>query len=548
MDRFISITRNITNNSELFLNPIIHYKRFEEKPFLKNEKNSTTILLGGFTFRHDYFVRAGIEGLGYKVQNLPTPNLEVYHVGREYCNNGMCNPTYFTIGNLISYLKKLEAQGMSRDYVIKNYIYFTAGACGPCRFGMYEGEYRLALRNSGFEGFRVLTFQQLEGFNQAGKDNGLEMNEEYFLGILMGIILADIVNEIGYKIRPYEINKGETDRILKEATEEIFHTIKEKQSLLKESKTIKVFQSITRTESKGLFALIMDEVLSAVYTDQLKKLSERLSKIEVDYLRQVPIVKITGEFWAQTTEGDGNFKMYKYLENEGAEIIIEPISTWLLYLLYDGNQYITDRYDSNKTLKQKINYLRKKLLIKLGEYLLSREYNRFRKAVNFLPQSLTNQYLLEKLAHKYYNSRARGGEGHLEVAKSIYHTINHLSHMVMSLKPFGCLPSTQSDGVHSVVTSHYPEMNFLPIETSAEGEINAYSRVQMTLTDARMKSKKEFEKSLEDTKLTIEKIRDYIVKHPRLQSATYLIHRRKNVVSKSANFVYHISDLIGRSK
>jgi len=268
----------------------------------------------------------------------------------------------------------------------------------------------------------------------------------------------------------------------------------------------------------------------------------------VDCLRQVPIVKITGEFWAQTTEGDGNFKMYKYLEDEGAEIITEPISTWLLYLLYDGNQYITDRYESNKTIKQKINYLKKKILIKLGEYLLSREYNRFRKAVNFLPQSLTNQYLLEKLAHKYYHSRARGGEGHLEVAKSIYHTINHLSHMVMSLKPFGCLPSTQSDGVHSVVTSHYPEMNFLPIETSAEGEINAYSRVQMALTDARMKSKKEFEKSLEHTKLSVEKIREYIIKHPYLQSATYFISKRKDVVSKSANFVYHISDLIGSSK
>jgi predicted nucleotide-binding protein (sugar kinase/HSP70/actin superfamily) len=548
MDRFINIERNIANNSELFLNPIRHYKRFEEKPFLKNEKNATTILLGGFTFRHDYFVRAGIEGLGYKVQNLPTPNLEVYHVGREYCNNGMCNPTYFTVGNLINYLKKLEAQGMSRDHIIKNYIYFTAGACGPCRFGMYEGEYRLALRNSGFEGFRVLTFQQMEGFNQAGTDNGLDMNEEFFLGILIGIILADIVNEIGYKIRPYEINNGETDRILKEATEEIFHTIKKKQSLLKESKIIKAFQTITRSESKGLFALILDEVLSSIYTDQLKTLSEKLSKIEVDCLRQVPIVKITGEFWAQTTEGDGNFKMYKYLEDEGAEIITEPISTWLLYLLYDGNQYITDRYESNKTIKQKINYLKKKILIKLGEYLLSREYNRFRKAVNFLPQSLTNQYLLEKLAHKYYHSRARGGEGHLEVAKSIYHTINHLSHMVMSLKPFGCLPSTQSDGVHSVVTSHYPEMNFLPIETSAEGEINAYSRVQMALTDARMKSKKEFEKSLEHTKLSVEKIREYIIKHPYLQSATYFISKRKDVVSKSANFVYHISDLIGSSK
>jgi len=39
-------------------------------------------------------------------------------------------------------------------------VFFTAGACGPCRFGMYEAEYRLALRNAGFDGFRVLLFQQ----------------------------------------------------------------------------------------------------------------------------------------------------------------------------------------------------------------------------------------------------------------------------------------------------------------------------------------------------------------------------------------------------
>ena len=40
--------------------------------------------------------------------------------------------------------------------------------------------------------------------------------------------------------------------------------------------------------------------------------------IEVDRLRVKPIVKITGEFWAQTTEGDGNFHMFEFLEREGA--------------------------------------------------------------------------------------------------------------------------------------------------------------------------------------------------------------------------------------
>ena len=56
--------------------------------------------------------------------------------------------------------------------------------------------------------------------------------------------------------------------------------------------------------------------------------------------------------------------------------------------------------------------------------------------------------------------------------------------MVLSLKPFGCMPSTQSDGVQSAVADQFKDMIYLPIETSGEGEINAHSRVQMALGEA----------------------------------------------------------------
>jgi len=35
------------------------------------------------------------------------------------------------------------------------------------------------------------------------------------------------------------------------------------------------------------------------------------------------IVKITGEFWAQTTEGDGNFNMFRFLQREGAQVLVD---------------------------------------------------------------------------------------------------------------------------------------------------------------------------------------------------------------------------------
>ena len=60
---------------------------------------------------------------------------------------------------------------------------------------------------------------------------------------------------------------------------------------------------------------------------------ERIAAIEVDRLRVKPIVKITGEFWAQTTEGDGNFHMFDFLEREGAQVLVEPIGTWIMYML-----------------------------------------------------------------------------------------------------------------------------------------------------------------------------------------------------------------------
>ncbi len=60
----------------------------------------------------------------------------------------------------------------------------------------------------------------------------------------------------------------------------------------------------------------------------------------------------------------------------------------------------------------------------------------------------------------------RGGEGHLEVAKNLYYTRNRKCHMVLALKPFGCLPSMQSDAVQASLMEKTPEMIFLSVETA----------------------------------------------------------------------------------
>jgi predicted nucleotide-binding protein (sugar kinase/HSP70/actin superfamily) len=77
-----------------------------------------------------------------------------------------------------------------------------------------------------------------------------------------------------------------------------------------------------------------------------------------------------------------------------------------------------------------------------------------------------------------------------------------VNHMTLSVKPFGCMPSSGvSDGVQSIITAKWPEAIFLPIETTGDGQVNAHSRIQMMLFKARQKAKSDYERALDQVGL-----------------------------------------------
>ena len=82
-----------------------------------------TVLFGGFTWKHERFIEAILRASGYRCQMLPTPDVDAFTFGREFGNNGQCNPTYFTIGNLIKFLRSLEDKGYSRREIEEKYIF-----------------------------------------------------------------------------------------------------------------------------------------------------------------------------------------------------------------------------------------------------------------------------------------------------------------------------------------------------------------------------------------------------------------------------------------
>src|SRR5450756_256087 len=220
---------------------------------------------------------------------------------------------------------------------------------------------------------------------------------------------------------------------------------------------------------------------------------------------------------------------------------------WIMYMIHQ----VIQKYKDFKGLEEgavlpplwklgtrakiEFGFRQKVAKLKLAEAIFKSEYHKIVNALGGIAHHLADQYELQRLGHPFYNSRAGGGEGHLEVAKNIYYSNKDLAHMVLSLKPFGCMPSTQSDGAQSAVVSNYKDMIYLPVETSGEGEINAHSRVQMALGEAKNKAKKEFAAALEETHLTLDQCRAWVEGNPESKRPLYRVPHKKGVVGGAAN-------------
>ncbi|HAX49350.1 MAG TPA: hypothetical protein DCX92_10240, partial [Bacteroidetes bacterium] len=164
----------------------------------------------------------------------------------------------------------------------------------------------------------------------------------------------------------------------------------------------------------------VDQVMSDYYIETLTEIQAKFNEVKVDRTRVKPICKVTGEFWAQTTEGDGNFNMFPFLEREGAQLLVEPIATWILYMLHQAKNMYHDRkgikegeeepksFQVLKKLKNLTDYKKTVTILSIAESVFDREYNRIRKVFKGMPHELANQLEMQRLGHPFYNSRVEG--------------------------------------------------------------------------------------------------------------------------------------------
>ncbi|GBC88025.1 hypothetical protein HRbin13_00138 [bacterium HR13] len=498
---------------------VLDYRAYRPRAFTKEERSKTTILFGGLTWKHERLIQASLENMGYRAKPLPEIRRVDLDMGKEFIDVGACCPTTFTAGNLARALMQIE-KSEGRERLKDNYVFVTIGACGPCRFGQYHESYERVLEGLNLRDFRLFLLDLLQ-MEQSVEGGGLEISMPLTLGLVYAMFIGDLLTDMEYATRPYEVEKGKTDRVLIDSVELIYEKLRKRP-----------------IRGKKLGSLLW-HLTTDYFTKALKEVKELWDEIEVDRLKVKPTVKITGEFWLQTHEGEGNYNIKRWLEQEGAQVVPPPVAVWMDYLI---NMELFKLEDKREFVKM---YPLKKAIISLFAWLYKYTYNRLRNALNDIPNPLPDQRALKELAKPYFNYRLTGGEGHMLIGKALYAYKNRYAHMICELSPYGCLPNTMSIGAMAKVLGDYPDLLYAPIEIKGDAEVHALSRCQMILTEAKRRAKEEFEEVLQRTKLKIEDIKEFEAKKPEIRRATYRIPHY-GYAGTSTNYVMHVAKLMGR--
>lgn len=433
---------------------------YENPPWRRGNRKDVTILYNFLERRKSYFLRAYWERNGFAYRDLGDHVSEDVRWGKRFGNRMECNPMYFTCGSILRALFAIEREsGATKEQIVNDYIFLCGGGqCGPCRYGMYPQEYMKALNDAGFKNFRMVIFSS--GFSREAqpRDAVLRINLPFRINMLYAVILADLMHVAECALRPYAVDKK------------------------------RALRAIDRSER-----VLLNAFRSRWYFFTLPAALARVGKILRSVPRtsvKLPLIYMTGEFFANLAHNDGNYNMRRFIMDEGCEVCPGLFTNRIIY----------DFWRQVKLFGRALRYERR--LAKRWEALVniiqaaSRRmfvrviYRQLRKALS--PErfggraELYDFDHLARIGHEYYHPEIFGGEGNLEVAEAI-----HYARKVdgfISCKPFGCLSSSGvSDGVQAKIMAMYPGLNFLSIETSGDNEVSILSRVSMMLFKAKQR-------------------------------------------------------------
>ncbi len=299
-------------------------------------------------------------------------------------------------------------------------------------------------------------------FNIVGmeKNDGFKITIPLMEKLLKSVVYGDLLQKLLLRNRPYEINKGETQK----AYDKWMQTCK---SLVRKS-NLKEFK-------KSIYDMVSD-----------------FEKIELDETEKKPRVGVVGEILIKYHPFGNNF-VIDVLEAEGAEVVMPDFMGFVKFM---ATHKIT-LLNTDKT---------KAKLFKLALNLI----DIFEKDLKLALKNSSKNYLkpcdiwhLEEKVKDILSIGNQTGEGWFLTAEMIEYIENGIPNIVC-VQPFACLPNhVVGKGVIKTIRAKFPNANISPVDYDpGASEANQTNRLKLLMTVAKDNLQKELE--LENAKSNIE--------------------------------------------
>lgn len=367
---------------------------------------------------------------GYKVKLLDTNSRKIVDEGLKDVHNDTCYPALLVVGQLLDALK-------SGDFDINKTALFMSQTGGGCRASNYINLIRKALKNNGLSQVPVISFN----LANLEKNPGFKFTLKLTYQLVAAVCYGDVLMWAANQVRPYEITKGETDKVLNNWIDRLIETKigfkdfeKNAAAMLKDFENIKV-------------------------TDEVK-----------------PKVGIVGEIYIKFAPL-GNNCLQQFLEYEGAEAVIPGLLDFVIFMC---DHHVVDTQIYHTAYKKFIAsaLLEKFLLGTQKKIIKAFKSSRFR-----CPSEFENT---KKLATEFVSNANKMGEGWLltgEMLELIHSGVDN----IVCAQPFGCLPNhVVGKGMIRGIRGKYPDSNIVAIDYDPGATaVNQENRIKLMLSTAR---------------------------------------------------------------
>jgi predicted nucleotide-binding protein (sugar kinase/HSP70/actin superfamily) len=261
-----------------------------------------TVLIPEMNRIGSHLIAATFKSFGINARVLTT--YKGLDIGKEYTSGKECFPCQITLGDILLYLKS-EQYKRGAAFDPENYLYFLPTSEGPCRFGMYNRYQRMVLDSfTGLDRVKIVSITTQDGYSLDGiiEDNRML---DFRKASYVAIVVADIIERLLWRIRPYERTAGTTDAFIERCRD-----------------TLQA--AVERHAAAGAYDKILDTLEEMV----------REGKTLIDpAIPAKPLIGIVGEIFLRM-HVQSNQDLIRILERHGAEVVNSSLAEWVNYISY----------------------------------------------------------------------------------------------------------------------------------------------------------------------------------------------------------------------